>query len=328
MEKAMPDGLEISVAPERLDEGSPEERACFGLFSVRCGANELTAGVDHFASSLRTGPLVSGYHAGEWFAWNWWRLRYEPRSTTQEWWRAHTMSTIGEGYAWPNLTIFSDGVRTVLVAKPSARVDAKPFRYLGSVPVVVPSTRFEDAVDGFIRRLIARLREQGVPETNLDRIWREVLAERSDPDLARHRRLEALLGRGADEGDEKDVERLVADASLLGEGAVEELAAESARGGEMMTAEALERIAERSGSDASPRDAVRLLDTADLQFRADRPAWRIGSEAARRLRTQEPLKGAQPGRRSHSPLTVRLSRGALSCVPNGRRDAVSKWRGC
>jgi hypothetical protein len=227
----MSPGLEISVAPERLEEGSPEERACFGLFSVRCGANELTAGLDYFTSSLRAGPLVSGYHAGEWFAWNWWRLRYEPRSTAPEWWRAHVMSAIGEGYAWPNLTIYSDGVRTVLSAKPS-RVDAKPFRYLGSNPVAVPSKVFEGAVDAFIRRLIARLRDEGVVKTNLDRIWDDVLAERSDPNLARRRQLEALLGRDPDEGNEEDVEQLAADASSLGEGAVEELAAESARGGD------------------------------------------------------------------------------------------------
>lgn len=57
----------------------------------------------------------------------------------------------------------------------------------------------------------------------------------------------------------------------------------------MMTAEALDRIAERAGSDASPRDAVRLRDGADLHQRSDTPAWWIGSEAARRLRAQERL---------------------------------------
>jgi hypothetical protein len=71
MEQAMPAGLEITLAPERLDEGTPEERACFGLFTICAGEAELTGGMDFFISAYRSGPLVSGYHAAEWFAWNW-----------------------------------------------------------------------------------------------------------------------------------------------------------------------------------------------------------------------------------------------------------------
>ena len=129
--------LEIALAPERLDEGSPEERACFGLFSVRCGANELTAGVDHFPRAFARAACVR-VSCRRMVRLELVATAIEPRSSTQDWWRAHKMSAIGEGYAWPNLTIFSDGVRTVLVAKPSAQVDAKPFRYLGSCPSLCP----------------------------------------------------------------------------------------------------------------------------------------------------------------------------------------------
>ena len=285
--------LEISLAPERLDEGSTEERACFGLFSIRAGANELTAGLDHFISGVRAGPLVSAYHAGEWFAWNWWRLRYEARSAKPDWWRAHSMTAIGEGYVWPNLTIYSDGVRTVLLSKPSVRADAKPFRYLGAVPIVIPSTEFEQAVDAFIPRLQSRLREHGIPETtNLDSLWRDVLIERSDPNLAKRRRLEALLGRDVDESNQTIIEKLAADADTLGEGAVEELAAEGAQSGDPMTSKDVEQIAATLGGDFVPRDTVQLNDSPDLRIRSDKPAWWIGSEAARRLRAQERLSTA------------------------------------
>jgi len=289
----MSDELEIAVAPERLDEGSDEERPCFGLFSIRRGAIELTAGLDHFTSAYRSGPLVSGYHVGEWFAWNWWRLRYEPRSSASEWWRAHTMTAIGEGYSWPNLTIHSDGVRTVLVAKASARADAKPFRYLGALPVVVPSIEFQEAVDAFIPRLLARLRDQRVPKSNLDRLWGEVLSERADPALAKRRRLEALLGRDADEGEDGAVESLISDAALIGDDAVSELAAERANGGMLLTAANIEEIAERNGIDASPRDAVRLSDPTARKFDPSAPAWRVAYAAARSLRGEQRL-GEEP----------------------------------
>jgi hypothetical protein len=290
MEKTMPAGLEITLAPERLDDGAPEERACFGLFTIRAGEADLTGGMDFFTSAYRTGPLVSGYHAAEWFAWNWWRLRYEPRSMAPESWRAHKMNAIGEGYVWPNITIFSDGVRTALLADPSVRPDAKPFRYLGAFPCILPSVAFEAAVDTFIPRILGRLRDQGVGETNLDQLWRDVLAERADPDQAKRRRLEALLGRDADAVEDDAVDRLVADSAYLGERAVEELAAEHARGGALLTAEDLQRLAaNRGGIDASPRDTVRLAAGTGRRSGAGVPAWLVGADAARAVREQERL---------------------------------------
>jgi hypothetical protein len=226
MEEKVPANLELSLAPARLEEGSAEERACFGLLCIRAGSVDLTARIDSFVAAYRAGPLVSGYHAAEWFAWNWWRLRYESRTRAQDWWRAHKMTAIGEGYVWPNLMIWSDGLRTVLRAEPSVRSDAKPFRYLGAPPCVVPSEPFEQALDGFVPQSIGRLRDQAVPDTNLDRLWSELTQERRDPDVARRRRLEALMGHEPDEAPEAIVDRLVNDAQLLGEQATFEPAAD------------------------------------------------------------------------------------------------------
>jgi hypothetical protein len=293
MENTMPAGLEIALAPERLDEGTPEERACFGLFTMRVGEVDLTGGIDFFISNYRSGPLVSGYHAAEWFAWNWWRLRFEPRSSAPEWWRAHKMTAIGEGYVWPNLTIFSDGVRTTFLAERSIRPDAKPFRFLGAPPCVLPSTQFEGAVDAFIPRILARLRDRDVEETNLDRIWGDLLAERADLDSFKRRKLEALLGKDPDEADPATLERLVADAGSLGEQAIEELAADHAGGGVLLTADALRQIATSSGFAASPQGGVSMAAGTRLPSAQDVPAWRLGADAARLVREQVGL-GSQP----------------------------------
>jgi hypothetical protein len=289
----MPEELEISLAPEVLDEGSPEEKAAFGLFTIRSQHGSLTEGFDFFLNGYRPGPLVSGYHAAEWMAWNWWRLRWEPRSTAPDWASVHRMTSIGEGYVWPNVTIFSDGVRTALISSPSSRPDAKPFRYVGAAPLILPSTVFEAAVDAFIPRVIGRLRELAVAETNLDRVWCDVLTERADPGIARRRQLEALLGRDPEAIDDDAIERLLADAGRLGAQSVDEVAAEAARGGPVLTADVFERIAQEDGHDAQPRDAVRLGADFQLAKRPDLPAWRVGADAARALRDQEKL-GAAP----------------------------------
>jgi hypothetical protein len=289
----MPEELEISLAPECLNEGSPEERAAFGLFTMRSRHCLLTEGYDFFLNGYRQGPLVSGYHVAEWFAWNWWRLRWEPRSAVSEWLFAHQMTTIGEGYVWPNITIFSDGVRTALISSPSARPDSKPFRFVGAPSLILPSTTFEAAIDAFIPQVIGRLREQAIHGTNLDRIWSDVLAERRDPAIAIRRRLEALLGRDPEAIEDNVVEQILADANRLGEQSLDEIAAEAARSTEILTADTFEQLAQERGHDARPRDAVRL--SADYRFAKgpNIPAWRVGTDAAKALREQEKL-GAAP----------------------------------
>lgn len=290
----MPVALEITLASERLDEGTPEERAAFGLFTIRTLHASLTEGFDFYLKGYRPGPLISGYHAGEWFAWNWWRLRWEPRSKVADWALAHRMPSIGEGYVWPNITIFSDGVRTALISEPSIRPDAKPFRYVGSSAVVVPSSLWEEAVDTYVPQILGRLRNGGIAQTNLDRLWADVLAERADPAISERRRLEALLGRDPDLIEDDTVERLLADADQLGMAAIGEAAANRAHVGAQertpLTATEFEELAQSRGHDASSRDAVRLDADTPLPRGALIPAWRLGVDAARALRAQERLE--------------------------------------
>ena len=289
----MPEALKITLAPERLDIAAPEERVCFGRFTIGTPSGSLTSGIDHYIEGYRDGPLVSGYHAAEWFAWNWWRLRYEPRSPAVDWWRAHKMTAIGEGYMWPNLTIFSDGVRTTLLSEPSIRPDAKPFRYLGANPAIVPSSTFESAVDEFIGVMEGRLFKDGLKDTPVSRIWADVKAERADPAQAQRRRLEALLARDPDDDQDDAVDRLIGDIAALGEQPVEELAAEAGRGGPILQMSELIRLARQDGTRGRSSDGVKLLsDTTPLRW-GEAPAWEIGAGAAQLLRQEHGL-GAEP----------------------------------
>lgn len=282
--------LEISIAYERLDEGSAEERASFGLFAIQTPAQSLTEGFDSFSNSLRPGPLVSGYHVAEWFAWNWWRLRWEPRSETDDWWSAHRMNAIGEGYVWPNIEIWSDGVRTVLSSRASADPEAKPFRYVGRQTVILPSTTFEEAIDAFIPQIIERLRAERLTETNLALLWADLLIERADPMIARYRRLEALMGREPGLIEDGAIDQMIADAEWLGEGAVREVAAEHGINASidpsLLTAKGLDYVAQSAGFPLSKRDRVSLGPQYRLHHDPELPAWRLGKQAAGYLRQQ------------------------------------------
>lgn len=292
----MSDALEFGLAPERLDEGTPEERAAFGLFTIRVGAASLTEVFDRYINALRPGPLASGYHVAEWLAWNWWRLRWEGRSRSPDWWFAHKMTAIGEGYVWPNVTIFSDGVRTVLLSAPSSRPDATPARYVGAEPRIVPSLLFESAVDAFIPQIQARLRSEGVGETNLDLIWADVLTDRADPVRSSRRKLEALLGRDPDEEEDGTVALLLSEVAAFGQSAVEDLAADQAQEPDRSVAlqiGAIRAMAESSGFDASLRDLIEPVRASELSWDARQAAWHFGVAAAQEVRRRVGL-GAAP----------------------------------
>lgn len=296
MDRTRPDSWEIAAGWEVLDAGSDEERACFATLGIRAHDTWLTEGHDAIANRLRQAPYLSAYHLAEWLAWNWWRLRWEPRTKADEWAFSHRLTTIGGGYIWPDITIFSDGQRTALLARATPERSQTPFRYINTTAMVIPASEFEFGIDRFVEQVLERLNSARLKDTNLSRLWGDILRERRDPELTRRRRLEALLGYDPDEGDPAVIDRLLADVDRLGEGAVEELAADAGCAGVQRTplsAVELREIATLHGAGISPRNAVRLSEPPFVDRRSPPPAWKLGSLAAQALRVQEQL-GAGP----------------------------------
>ncbi len=288
----MPGSWSITTEWEPLDSGAPEEKACFASIGIQAHSAWLTEGLDTLANSVRKAPRLSAYNLAEWFAWNSWRLRWEPRSTTvRDWASSHRMTTIGSGYIWPNITIFSDGERVALIAKPTEERPQTPFRYIADVAVILQAPEFESGTDSFIDQVLGRLDSESIKETNLQTIWKSVLEERRTPALARARKLEALLGQEPDETDPKVLEQLIADSDALGAGAVDEIAADHGIGGIVTTAQELRDIAATKGYEAFPRDMVRIAHGSGLPRSGQVAAWRLGAAAASALREQERLDG-------------------------------------
>jgi hypothetical protein len=278
---------------ETLASGPPEERACFSAVGIQAHGMWLTEGRDAIANRLRQQPLLSAYHLAEWLAWNWWRLRWEPRSRAPEWEFAHRISSIGGGYIWPNITIFSDGERTALLAKPTPEQPQTPFRYIADTGAIIPATEFESELDRFIDAVIERLDSEGVEGTNLHTLWNSVSEERRTVEQARRKKLEALLGYDPDKADTRIINQLLRDVEQLSRPAIEEIAAEHGQGGAVITAADIRDIAHRSGFDSSPRNVVRLDAPIPIRSRGQVPAWHVGRDMAQALRTQLGL-GSDP----------------------------------
>jgi hypothetical protein len=294
VEGTVSEDLTIGFEWARLDEGPDEERSCFGLLWIALGDIQLAEGADGYIERIRRGPLVSGYHLAEWLAWNWWRLTREPRpdAPPSDWHFAHCLGTVGAGYLWPNITIYSDRERAILIARPTRPKGFAAFRFTADQTVIVPAKVFESTLDILMGQIQGKLRADGIGSTNLDQIWSEVLAERADPDSASQRELEAMLGYDPDEADPDQIQELLADASKLGRDAVIELSAGHHRGEMPPTFDQIASLAKGLGTDMRPAD-VAGIQGVDLGARATTPAWLQGYRAARALRGEHGL-GQQP----------------------------------
>lgn len=289
------DHLTVSLIPETLDRGSEEEIATFGAFVLEANGRRLTEGVGVDENALRPGPYVSGYHVAQWLAWNWWRLRWESRPVGEagrEWDFAHCLSSIGEGYVWPNVKVSSDGFRSRLTSAPTVEPEAALFRYLGAPRTeVVSADVLEQSIDRFIESVLELLNERNVRDTNLHRLWQDLKRAREDEQRSRFRRFEARLGHDPDEIDENELLTSLADAARLGQDALEELAAHPWHGTGVPSAAEVEETSRLHGFDSRPRDAVRLHSRDGIPAWGSCAAWKVGVTAARALRHQESLNG-------------------------------------
>ncbi len=152
--------------------GTVEDEATLAEIGVAVERVTLTRAVDDRTGQARSGGRLSAHRLAEWLIWNWWRLRWEPshqnarRDQRIGWRQAHELASIGGGWLWPNVTITCDGVRVVLDARPSPEVWTEPLRYVTSRRVVVPAEVFEAGVDDFLQRVLSRLEEWSLPETD------------------------------------------------------------------------------------------------------------------------------------------------------------------
>lgn len=286
--------MHIKISQANFDDGPALERAAFGRLEVSVGDKLLTLLRDRDEDSpntkLSTGPFVSGYHLAEWFATHWWRLRWEPggryvNSSTYTWDLSHRMSSVGEGYIWPNITFNCDG-HLCEVSSSTTEDPHTPIEYLGSDTTHVSANVWEDSVDCFVTNVLSRLEEANLHNTELHAIWHELSDERSDATLSAFRQTEALLGFDVDEGDEAHIEAVLGDAEVLGTDAVNELA--TGAGGNRTSASDVRNVSETAGFVANPEDGVLFSpsDLPDVSQWGQIAAGRMGKLFARFVRHQ------------------------------------------
>ncbi len=180
---------------------------------------------DSYAKTVRQTARVSAYELALWFAFNWWRLLWEPEKNTISWKMSHKLGAAGGGYLWPDLSFSSDGAAINIQSQATLPGKGQPVRYLNSFNVVVSLDDFENAIDTFVDAVIARLASEVAKETELANIWKEIQDERSNAALSHWRKLEAIMGFDSGEASETLVQDLERAEAIYGSSAIEEIAA-------------------------------------------------------------------------------------------------------
>jgi len=221
--------LELSGGWTVADYGDEVIRQTSGPLRIVLGDRAASLVVDNRSNTTREEIRVAFYPLALWFASSWWRLRWEPEnadliSHTTSWRMAHEMAAAGLGYTWPRMSFRSDGETIEVTSIPSDPSALQPVRYLLGTNEILVSSDFERIVDNFVDFVVARLDDVGVHNTDLHRLWSDVLSERRDKQASEFRRVEAQLGFDPDDAPVGLVDTFIGVSTSIGKDAMSEVA--------------------------------------------------------------------------------------------------------
>lgn len=208
-------------------QGPREIRETTCYLSIKISDKIATRIEDRWSKTVDDRIHISAYPLAIWLAASWWRLRWEPRPRSTpglDWKMSHLMPAAGHGYLWPVLQIDCDGEEAFITCTSTSQVDHEPIRFLSSFDATAKVRDLEAAIDDFIEFVTLRLQSIEIHDSELQRLWKEILEERNDAEASRYRRLEAQLGFEAGEGPEDLLDRLLSLRTRAGEEAIGEIA--------------------------------------------------------------------------------------------------------
>lgn len=252
--------------------------------SVTVGDIVMTRLVRPGANTTSDAVRIPAAPLGFWIADHWWRLRWEPKSAKPDdnWRAAHFMPAIGQGHAWPPITIWGDRDRVMLVSRADPPGIASPARYLTNAVTFARGKDFEVVADGLLDASAAAAPESD--KAALIALIRALREERASPEHAEWRRMEASCGFDPDEAPETLIESMLSFSKQYGNADAEEAASAAPGPDAAATLTATVDLAERG-----PRvDFSQVVEAAKLQRQvADvAPPWVLAEEAAKLVRQQ------------------------------------------
>ena len=273
----MNDAFEIRIGKPANVEATEIRRLAIRIGDI-CLTRLVRRGANVPDDSLEAPPLPLAF----WITDNWWRIRWESApypALSADWRLAHDLSSVGAGYAWPNVSLWGEGGRFAIAVHADSANLTPALRFLAEPGLhYLPASTVEGTLDGFVQDV---LDDVGAANDGLDAEFEALLSERADPRASTWRRLEAMLGFDPDEAPEPLVASLESLADRFGLEAVGEaaLARQGEQAGDVL--EACIDAADRSRVVVHPPHAFAAIDVEKPSL--DAP-WQRATSAAEILR--------------------------------------------
>lgn len=227
-------GFRIDIDWRPFDEMDPLLGKTSADIGIRVGDYFLTQNFDEWDGGIRDRAYVSAYPLAIWLVSSWWRIHHEAlparsgKTPPAGWRMSHEIAGANFGYVWPIIVFWSDRNTMNIRAKPFPVWDSgHSLRYLTglSEPASVRMEDFSKACRRFIDKVVERLKEEGLRDSDLTYLWSLVLDDLNDPEERRIRRIEAQFGFDPEECPDAHLEALIAIEEEKGEDVLAELAA-------------------------------------------------------------------------------------------------------
>lgn len=267
---------------------SPEYRQTMAMLELHVGNTNLMKNQDIWSTTIHEFALLSAYPLALWLASSWWRLHWEPLPArgvhpTVDWRIAHELGAANHGFVWPQVIFASDREVMQVWAVPSIADNNQSVKYLNGfeIPENITLPSFQRGVEDFISAVLHRLDAVGCRNNELAGIWQLIQEERSDPESAKYRRVEAEMGYDPDECPEELIKKALSLDWKVGTAALSELTPIYGKSATEQPLAAIEEIAESPGIVGTP--AVPRL-SMDSGAPAEIVPWKRAVAAAAALR--------------------------------------------
>ncbi len=167
---------------------TPELATTWARYEMWLGGRCVTQ-VEATDGTFRRGVYGSLYPLAYWIASNWWLLTSHVRPTavdghywswqyvrTQPWLRQHNFRGAGDGMAWPDLTIVSEGPVTQVVWGQDYERHSGLVRFASDGRQWLRSDELRTELASIVTRVLDRLAEAGLPKTPLAEEWSGIAA--------------------------------------------------------------------------------------------------------------------------------------------------------
>lgn len=175
--------------------------ACGGIIDIRIGEHSLTSGRNNIVGIDCTGRYLSAYSLAFWLLENFWYMCYEDEiqhtdvNLIRNWKMRHCITAIGEGYVWPNITIFACEEGVKIVSNNAEQVPDQSYTYNFNGEIIVPLPEFKKGIDNFVASVLGRIEAYNIRNTILHELHTIVLDERMSIAKTQKRIQEAVIGK-------------------------------------------------------------------------------------------------------------------------------------